>query len=705
MSPLLLGSIVLGLIQDPAPPAEPAGPAFQTILWLHGGPERDVEFFRAVAELGFTAVSVAAGEDPAVPGQYGLGFYLDQVAGKGVLELRDAQWQPVRDMYEEGRQAGLLTRPACLSDPAVVGQLVRAVRIRLEEAAPYEPLAASLGDEISLTRHANPLDLCFGPDCLRGFRDELRRRYGTVAALNKAWQTSFPEFESVFPFTADQIRRRELGNAYLPANLRPWAEHREFMDAVVGRTVGDLVAHVRAVAPGLPVGLTGMQPPSAYGGHDYRRLVPELSFFEAYDIGGARDLAMSLAPTGARQILTVFPPTGDEPRDMVKGHLADALAHGMWGAVVWSAGDVFTDGLRPTPFGASVRGALRDLASAGAAFAGAELEFGPVWIVDSQASVRAWWMLDSAADGPTWIRRLSSYEARHSTSLAARSSWVKLCQDLGVQPRLVPEEELSRRLLRDRPGLLVLPACIAMSDDAVRAVRSFLAQGGVVVADHTPALYDETLRMRPRPALDELFGISHRTLRWEDLLVREGMAGGLRLPTGAAVAERGLVAELGEPFADQLVQIEKGHGRGGRAYCLNLVVSEYGSVRLDPAAAPTATAVDLRRRLRHVFERAGVKAPVAVTAASGGGLPALVERVVLRGRGDRRLLALRLNILESPSLVRTLQRRGAQHVRLVFPAEVHPLDLRRHSDLGVGTTFEVDLDPIAGLFLELRRQR
>jgi hypothetical protein len=629
-----------------------------------------------------------------------------------VLELRDEQWQPVRDAYEERRSTSLLGRPVCLSDPVVVAELLRAAMARVSGSLPHDPLAVSLGDEISITRQANPLDLCFGPHCLEAFRAELLQRHGRIDSLNLAWGTSFAEFAVVRPLTSDQIRRRELTGSYLPANLRPWAEHREFMDELLARRVGELIAAVDGAAD-LPVGLTGLQPPSAYGGHDYRRLMPAFTFYEAYDIGGARDLAMSLAPPGARQVVTVFPPDPGQPAEMTRGRLVDALAHGLWGVVVWSAGEVFGPGLEPGEFATELADGFRSLADVAAVFAGAELQRSPVWIVESQASVRAWWMLDSAGDGDTWIRRLSSYEASHSTSLATRHSWIRLCEDLGLQPQLVPEEELSRRLLRDRPRVLVLPASIAMSDDAARAVSSFTAQGGVVVADHSVALYDENLVLREQAALDRMFGIESRSLRRRDLLVREGEAVGPRLPSGSAMAERGLRPRTGpmtlddragEPFGDDFVQLEKVHGEG-YAFYLNLAVSEYGRVRLDSSRVATAAAVDLRRRFRSILVRARVRSPAVVRSVSAEGLPALVERMELRGRAGQKLLAVRLNVLESPDLVRTLSRRGPQRVSLLFPAAVRPFDLRRGVDLGVGTSFEVTLDPNDGLFLELRPGR
>ena len=55
----------------------------------------------------------------------------------------------------------------------------------------------------------------------------------------------------------------------------------------------------------------------------------------------------------------------------------------------------------------------------------------------SQASIRAHWMFDSRADGDTWPRRFSSYEASHSRFARVRDSFVRVVQDLGLQYRFL----------------------------------------------------------------------------------------------------------------------------------------------------------------------------------------------------------------------------------------------------------------------------
>ena len=91
---------------------------FDTILWLNSDYPRTDAAFAAIVDLGFTAVTVSADDDPAVPGRHGLRFYRDQVAGKGILELRDGPWSLRQKAYERSRDPADLQRPNCLADLA-----------------------------------------------------------------------------------------------------------------------------------------------------------------------------------------------------------------------------------------------------------------------------------------------------------------------------------------------------------------------------------------------------------------------------------------------------------------------------------------------------------------------------------------------------------------------------------------------------------
>ncbi len=679
--------------QAGAPIAKPT--QFERVLWCS-----DLVAGTALAKAaGYTAVQVGRGVDPAPVLAAGLGFYLDQPIGKGLLELRDEQWQPVRAAYESSRDAAALVRPGCLLTPGLVQQAAAdaaaaAVRVR----GPGLRFVA-LADEPSATRHDAPLDTCRCEHCLLAFRAFLAKRYGTLDAANAAMGTQFASFAQALPVSTDQVRRRELGATSLPKDLRAFSLWLDFVDEQYASTVRTIAAAVQQAVPGVPVGLTGLSVPAAFGGNDYARYVPALSLIEPYDIGGAVDLARCLAPAGAHRYATLSPPSADVLAlvpigSFVRAQVAAMACQGLAGVVVWNDSTIVLPNGEASPFGLAVQSAMRKLGLALQACAGAELQTDAVWIVESHASVRAWWMVDSASDGMTWVRRLASYEREHSTSQNARVGWLRLLQDLGVQPEFVAESALPERLLRERPRCVVLPATLALADRSAQAITAFVRAGGSVLADHSTGIYDSDLLRRDVGVLDELFGIRARSLAIDDLLVREGRS--TSRERGLPLAERGTRGELGESRADGDANIEQSVGRG-RAVYLNAPVVAYPSWRLATEAVEAAR--ELRRRVRGCLRAAGVD---PVCEVRGEGLPTCIERVRLRLRDGRDVLAVRVNALQSPAVLQRLAKDGPRAVRLELPT---PRTLRELGGeiLGTGTGFDVRLDMFGALFFEVAR--
>lgn len=666
---------------------------FERVLWC-GDPGRSLAPARA---LGFTAVQLGRGMDPAPVLANGLRFYLDQPIGKGVLELRDEQWAPLVRGYERTRDQAALVRPGCYVASTVLAQAVQQAADEARRVAGPGLLFVALADEPSATRHDAPLDTCHCEHCLQAFRTFVSERFRTVEALNTALGTSFANFADALPPSTDALRRRELGQRRLPADLRPFALAREFVDQQYALALHTIARAVTAAAPGVPIGITGTSAPAAFGGADPRRLFAPLTLIEPYDIGGAVELTTAFAAPSAHRYTTLAPPAPEALQGVplasyVRARLVAEACHGATGVVVWNDGTVLGRDGTPTEFGKAVTTAFQTEATVLDACAGAQVVPSSVWVLESQASVRAWWMLDSVGDGMTWVRRFASYEAEHSTSQASRVGWLRLLQDLGHQPRFVGEDALAEQLLQQAPRCLVLPACLALSERATRAIRAYVDAGGVVLADFATGLYDEQLRRREIGGLDELFGITARSLDWEDLLVREGKAtvAGRDLP----LAEAGLRGLLAERRDRGDMQLERELGRG-RAVYLNTTVVAYDAWRLDEGNV--AKARDLRRRVRTVLERARLSPPFEV---HGEGLPTVLERTELLLRDGRRVFAVRLAALARPAVLAQVAANGPRPVVLEWPAARH---FRRLGGQDLGTTARVELalDPFGALFVEV----
>ncbi|MFM1873705.1 MAG: hypothetical protein RL398_3127 [Planctomycetota bacterium] len=699
---LLAGLAVLAAPGRAVAQAVPVPPPqrFSVVLWS-GDAKRGAELAKAV---GADALQLQRGGDPAALRAQGLGYYADQPIGKGLLEIRDEDWKPLAAEYERTRDPAALVRPQCLADDA---RLADAGRRAAEEVARVlgDGLRfVALADEPSSTRHDAPLDTCACATCTREFTAFLRRRWPTLDAINQVLGTAYTSFEDVRAPSTDQVRRRELGDTLLPADLRPFVLRRRFDADQYLAAVGRLVDAARLSAPGVPIGLTGLQPPAAFGGNDYARLLPRLTLLEPYDIGGAPELARALGAPSAHRYSTLFAPDESagkavlSPAQHVRAALSRAACTGQAGTVVWNDAAVggaadAKDGL--SAYGTALRDELAKLRPVLDACAGATVEPSSVWLLESHASVALWWMLDSAKDGMTWVRRLSSYERTHSTSQAARLGWLRLLQDLGLQPRFVGEGDLATRLLQERPRCLILPATLALSDRNGQAIAAYVKSGGVVLADHSTGLYDEDGLRREAGGLDELFGVLQRSLRWDDLLVREGkVQAALRDPLPAA--EKGLRGRLGERRDTTSVFLEQSHGRG-RAVYLNAPVVAYGEARLSER--DVGFAFELRRRVRGVLQSAGVE---PVCDARGEGLPTCIERIPLRLRDGRAVLAVRLSVQDNAELLARIARTGGKRVQLTFARE-RTARMLGGDTLGTATTFDVPLDPCGAAFLELVR--
>lgn len=669
---------------------------FERILWCADGKAGP----KLARKSGYTAVQLGRGGDAAPLRSLGLRFYLDQPIGKGLLELRDKEWQPVVQLFERTRDASQLVRPTCFAEPDRIDEAATAAAREARRVGREGMLFVALADEASSTRHNAPLDSCQCAHCLRDFRAYVRERFSDIDALNTALGTHYLNFDVAVPVSTDQLRSRELGDQMLPADLRPLSLWLDFVDDQFAGAVQTIRERVQAAVPGVPVGLTGLAVPGPFGGHDYGRLITSDTLAEPYDIGGSIELARSLLPRGAHRYATLIPPSeGSEARKIsiaqyVRARLMAMASQGMAGVVVWNDRTVADEDGKETRFGLAVRSAFETYSAELDALAGAEIESSAVWVVESHASVRAWWMIDSAKDGMTWVRRLASYEETHSTSQAARLSWIRLLQDLGQQPTFVTAKSLSERLLTERPRCVVLPATLALSDRAVTALNVYVRNGGSLLADHSTAIYDERLQRRERGALDSLFGIEQRSLAWNDLLVREGQS--TSRDPGLPAAERSLRGETSHQETDSDTFLERSVG-GGHAYYLNSPVVAYSQWRLD--VSQIVRARELRRRVRAALRRARVSPSCEVT---GKGLPTCIERVSLKLRDGRSVLAIRLNALAHPRLMRQLNKDGAIPIEITLP---RPLKVRELNGLDHGKTAIVKtmLDPFGAVFLEVAR--
>jgi hypothetical protein len=517
---------------------------YHTIMWIGESaglqPAKLPLFFQRLREMGVNTGMVYDDADPAPLLQNHFPYYVENMVNRGLcLKFNSAvrDWdQFVNGWSKAGRPLSALARNPSLED-AQWRQWARAeVRRLAARHRPNQPLACNLRDELSVTYFANPFDYDFSAAALGGFRRWLKWQYADLAALNAEWETRFASWDEVTPFTTDEIKNRMASGQAVPRgqpdwqqlesldfdpvsarqaptrwNFSPWADFRTYMDWSLADVLDDLRRAVHSVDPQTPVGIEGTQMPGAFGGYDLWRLSQAVDWVEPYDIGCAREIFGSFM-RGRPIVTTVF--ESDSAR--AARRLWHLLLEGDRGCIVWWSEDCVNCGDPAYPLTAKGRAlapVLREMTSPLAGlFLRAEAERDPIFILYSQAGIQVDWLLESRADGSTWPRRFSSYEAAHNQMAQARDGWLKALQDLGYSPQFISTQQVESGQLSG--AALVLPSCWALSDKEIQRMRLFAPPAGteakrpfhVLLFDNVPGLFDQHGKIRRAAPDDWLTG-------------------------------------------------------------------------------------------------------------------------------------------------------------------------------------------------------
>ncbi|MSR47619.1 MAG: hypothetical protein EXS13_11250 [Planctomycetes bacterium] len=496
---------------------------FPVFVWFAGGPRQGPRSFATLKAAGLAGCNIEAGweaADSVAARDAGLDFYVDHLAGKGDLWLRPAVFDRDRDAWKDDRLHFRPQRPTSLVDEATRARLLALVDAGLERHRGAAPLCWVLDDELSITRGVNPLDYCFAPETLRVFRKWLEARYGSIDAQNRACGTKWQRFDDVVPPTTGEARAAAEGVKLEDLQFAGWNDHREFMEVGLRELLVTLATPAAIADPGAPIGFTGGSFPSAFGGFDWGRLAPALTLHEPYETGAAPELVHSFKRAGAKVLSTLFVPDAP-PVDWAPRELLARVARGDDGAVIWSSGPLLTDdGAALTAAGKKLsewigvaRDLRRELVDA--------IDAPPrVFVLASQASARAGWMVDSWVDGKTFPNRLTSYEAKHSSTAAAREAWVECLRAWGIPWCFFDDRDGLPAAARQAPQhcAVVLPEAFALGDLVIEQLIAFVTAGGTLIADAHAALFDEALHGRDESALERLFGVRRAAGRMlEDL--------------------------------------------------------------------------------------------------------------------------------------------------------------------------------------------
>jgi hypothetical protein len=604
-----------------------------------------------------------------------------------------------KELYRRTGDTRFLVRNPSFDDPVVLSRLRDLARTAARSKAVYGMDYYFVGDEGSLGSYTDPVDFCWGKHTLAGFRSWLREQYGSLDALNREWGSAFVDWDAVVPLTTEAARRE--------GRFPPWADHRTYMELSFARAYHAVREGVREGDPEGRIALSGTQVTTPWNGCDWHRLDAVIDDFLSYSGGNQWDIHRSFAKPGARVGFW----TG-------YGRSGAAVKHEVWTAALqgvlhpqlfWSPSIVNPD-MTFSRSGRDLGEAFRALRfeGIGTLLMEAERLDDGVAVHYSMPSVHAAGILGHHPD--------RGGEKAERSFPANRDGWVGLLDDLGLAFRFLASPQVEEGALRGK-RVLVLPYSLALSDREVAEVRRFVEEGGLLLADGAPGLFDEHVGWREAGALDGLFGVTAPAPRSRGAVsarvggtvrvTAEGAAYGLRADdlAGLQALEPAVRAGSGRALArvggaDLAIVSRVGKGT---AVTLNALLDRREGER-GRRRAPAGW----RALVRSVLASAGVRPAVAVADPQGRPVPNV--RVACYRFGDHEVVALLSGNLDvrtafSRDGVAVYEDAGSRVVRhavdVALPRAAHVTNARTGEDLGKADRVRATLVAGEGLVLAL----
>ncbi|MDP6439687.1 MAG: beta-galactosidase trimerization domain-containing protein [Candidatus Brocadiia bacterium] len=510
-----------------------------------------------------------------------------------------------------------------------------------EKAIPFDPLTYTVDDEIIYGGG----DLA--PHRITHFREKLREAYSSIEALNKQWQTDYASFDEVYPLARGEVPEDLAGEVdqadeYLAREAEP--QKRNY-----SRWVDQWMANIDAwyeyprqarkgVHDSDPYGRVGTgcpMWPHAASGHDwYRNLRTDgFEMFAPYGIGRIlpHEEARSFAnpDTFLGMYYGGYLYNGFVRREQQtdlewqKWRVWTALLRGFT-SIWWYNGGA---GSTESSYGgglltnSSFRVLCDQIARIRTGFYPlfdrnkAVRDYGPIAVHYSLPSRLAAWA-GLGLGGGAWGH---NYDVHLMHQV--------LSDYLGREYTFVADEQILGGEL-DKYSVLILPMSLTLDEEVVAALKRFVSNGGLLIADCRAGVADAHGRFREDGAIEDLLGFRYdRQLGRERVTARlSGAYQGVpienpeqRFPVDPAVRLKG-----GEALfeVDGLpVFIVNKLGKGA-AITLNIPFSYYSGGAVSDGGAYAQGDPDHTRLLGNllhaVFAAHGIQRPVEVDVPEGG---------------------------------------------------------------------------------------
>jgi len=556
-------------------------------------------------------------------------------------------------------------QPVCWNDEPAVQRYIQGIVDQQQGAREHGVFVYSLGDE-TVTRGA-----CLHPACLIAYRRYLQEQYKNIESLNSSWGSHYTSFDQI------EVRDNDEATALREGNFPRWFDRQAFQCYNFVEFCRRFGEAYRRLDPKARTGFEGAG--GLDQGDDYDRIIHTNGFWSPYP-GPGDEILRSIAPR-------------DFPRSNWMGYQrdADSLLRWYWRMVTrgsdavwwwrWNNIGQYHGLLRPdlNPFPA-VQAMMQDTKvmreGLGDLLLKSAMVDDGIALLYSFPSAHAVRVEHGASYG--------DYQSHHV-------AWHRTLRDLGLQFRYITDRMLRHGEWKmERYKVLILPRAEALSDREARVIRRFVGQGGTVIADLRPGLFDEHCKPRSQGVLDELFGIRQAGRGPADtgkaeLKAKPGVeAFDLTFPSALydphVRSERAIA--LGQAGETPLLLVRR-VGRG-KAILLNFGLPS------SPAPGASQAPESAARVFSALLQEAGVRRVYSLQTPDGKRLR------------DIELIRWQTGKIELLALFREEGKGGKACIGLPAPRQVYDLRMRRA--LGKVSTLQATLKPGRAYFFALLPQ-
>ena len=366
----------------------------------------------------------------------------------------------------------------------------------IEIARKYGDLALCFQDERGLMADPGMPE----PPALAVFQEYLKQQYGTIEKLNASWERSYKTWNEVKPMLTAELTA-ETKNLAPWLDLRVWVAERSYQ---IDKAKADAARSV--LGPEMPVGIDGFTSSGhviPYGGVDIGRLLTTGVFNHYCPYGDDLMIAAFLRTKMVKFIgwsMSREEFMGNPWRDLFRGH---------WGTYRFMGQSFYSGFGWLLPSGVWTEEGTRVIRNGcGKLLMHSERQFAPVAILYSYPS-----MMATGGSG-IWVEKGNNHLMTRP-SVCSRDAMEQMLVKNGITFQYVIDNQLAKGALKGLK-LLFIPQMmgIALSDEACAAIKQFVADGGYVVADMSPAMLDEHGKPRQSGGLNDLFGIERTSIAY-----------------------------------------------------------------------------------------------------------------------------------------------------------------------------------------------